>query len=1054
MLQNIFRRKSFKGFLGLLIVSLLLSQYLLYIVVRAQQTNSQDEKIKKYLLNGEVITGKQELSFGREPDKITLTIYELSSGKFLMYSSKHDAVVLGDEWMGIKDGEELALQLLSLYAYDLYKPLDDFQPEAYDELYDYWNKGSEIAKNYFLRRMIDVDILKLAAGVAVTVIIAPVTGGVSFAVFLLGYGADLAYKLLEDLPKNLKIDEENSPRLFLVLSLMPSNEIGYERFQESLNKLKNVGFSGLLSKINVGIKTITTFGKMKNIFGLAFIEFYTFAAKNPILLQKLEGMFGKEIIEKAGAFFIFGGNKGSFKEFSEVVRNCWNKVPGSASKLSDILIKNAVGTLGSMALESVIDIAVDYIISASKDVDSLMGFHGAHSILIRDLSVGLLNRLVDLQTGRILPTLENIQSFLWYDYLLKYGLLSEYNEGISKLDTSTLDKSPEDLKRFLFPGYQPSKTRAEDIIGLYSFLSAHTSYEADDTLTKALSYTLKVYKMFDEYKQDMARRRSVPSPVIGINLFVVMDVSGSMGDNFRGARKIDAAKKGAIDMVSLTSKQDNIGLVKFSQVAKILSDITSDKTIIIEEIRKMEPESSTALGDGIWLALERLEVALKRDKKPSAIIVLTDGMHNAGTHSPIDAALKAKGLNIPVYTLGFGEKDDIDENTLIKIAQITDGQYYYAPSPEDLRRIYIALSQQISGSIVEKSLVQTIKEREEQTVPVSVEPGASYLSVKASYEGSRIAVVLQKPSGLNVTGTEESVVYKEGPGYISYTIYYPDIGEWRVRVIGVETPPGGEEYRLVVAKPGLMVEPKEINVNLKLGESTKARVKIKALRPLSSIEILKLGAFEFLDVELLSFSNIQENQEVSFDVTLRAPDLSRGILLRGLIGIKAIDSIIFLPVNIRLSKLLIPITLANASSLYEGESLSLMIRVSDEDGNVITGAYVKATLAGASKDLAELGEGLYGINFTSLSLGKKIITINISKPGYSSMRTSFSIFITIIGDVNKDGSVDYRDLALLINSYGLSVHHPEAACNDLNRDWKVDYKDLAILLRNYGKNVP
>jgi hypothetical protein len=174
-----------------------------------------------------------------------------------------------------------------------------------------------------------------------------------------------------------------------------------------------------------------------------------------------------------------------------------------------------------------------------------------------------------------------------------------------------------------------------------------------------------------------------------------------------------------------------------------------------------------------------------------------------------------------------------------------------------------------------------------------------------------------------------------------------------------------------------------------------------------------------------------------------------------LIGVRAIDSLIFIPVNIRLSGLLIPMVLANASFLYEGETLSFMVRVSDENGNFVTGAHARAVLDGASRNLIELGVGLYGINFTSLSLGRKIITLNIFKPEYNNITTEFSIFITIIGDINKDGSVDYKDLALIIKSYDLPSYYPEAETgSDLNKDWKVDYKDLAILLRNYGKKVP
>ncbi|MGC9086031.1 MAG: VWA domain-containing protein [Thermoproteota archaeon] len=1057
MLKNILQRKNLKISFTFFVILLLLFTPLAPIVVETQQANPQDEKVKKYLLNGESVVSKQELSFGKKPNEVNLTLYTLSSGKYIIYSKRHDMIVLGNEWMGLPDGEKLALQLLSLYAYEKYKPLDSFQLSSYNELSNYWNKGSEIARNYFVLSSIKVALLKLAGGTALLLISGVASGGVSLLFFVAGYSAELAYSLLEDLPKNLQINEENAPSLFLVLSLMPSNETGYKNFQKSLSKLKDVGFSKMLLNISKGIKAINL---AMDLSGFSLMMLYTFAAKNPDLLLKLESLLGKETIEKAGALYIFGGNERSFEEFLEAVTNCWNKVPGSASKLNDIIVTKAVGTLKNMALGEVVSLAIDYIIHASKDVDSLMGFHGAHSILIRDLSLDLANNLGRLQDLEVLPTLDNVLSFFYHDYLLSV-LLSEYYEGISKLSPDTLYKAPDDLIKFW--GFEPktslskgttAETWARNILRKFSVYRSTVDQIANNKLSEAISYSVTVYKMFDEYKQDMARRRSIPSPITGTNLFIVMDVSGSMGNVFGGAKKIDAAKKAAVDLVSLTSEQDSIGLVKFSDAAELVSDLTTNKKLLVDEINKMQPESTTALGDGIWLAIERLEASLS-SKKPCAVIVLTDGRNNAGIHSPREAALKAKSLNIPIYTLGFGEKGDIDENILLEIAQVTNAQYYYAPSPEDLRKIYISLSQQVSGSLVERALVQTIKKGEEHVVPTTVAPGTPYLSVKASYGGSKISMVLQRPDGLNITGTEGNVAYKEGSGFVSYVVYNPDPGEWKIKVIGTETPSEGEEYRLVVSKPGLIIEPREINVSLKPGELTKVKVKVRALRQISSIEVLKLGSFDFLNIEQSSFSNLKANEDVYFDVTLKAPDLSKGFFFKGLLGIRAVDSLIFLTINIRIVKFLIPTVLTNTSTLYEGDSLSLTVRVADDGGNPITGASIKATFGNITKNLTEVGDGFYNINFTNLSLGRKTITIIASKTEYASAITNLSIIVTMLGDINKDGLVDYKDLALLIKSYDLPIIRPEAvASGDLNKDWKVDYKDLAILLRNYGKKVP
>ena len=69
-----------------------------------------------------------------------------------------------------------------------------------------------------------------------------------------------------------------------------------------------------------------------------------------------------------------------------------------------------------------------------------------------------------------------------------------------------------------------------------------------------------------------------------------------------------------------------------------------------------------------------------------------------------------------------------------------------------------------------------------------------------------------------------------------------------------------------------------------------------------------------------------------------------------------------------------------------------------------------------------------------------------------SISTTFQV--KMLGDVNGDGKVNYKDLYLLLIAYGSSEedpnYNPEA---DFNRDGKVNYKDLYILLVNYGKTA-
>ena len=155
---------------------------------------------------------------------------------------------------------------------------------------------------------------------------------------------------------------------------------------------------------------------------------------------------------------------------------------------------------------------------------------------------------------------------------------------------------------------------------------------------------------------------------------------------------------------------DTIGLIAFAGYADSLCPLTLDHGSLLSivdtlDIVRREDEDGTAIGDGLALAIERL----RRSKaKSRVVILLTDGVNNAGAIEPKKAAEIAATNNVKVYAIGAGTNGlapipvrgpfgraqfmrspvEIDEETLRKIADQTGGQYFRATDVEALARIY------------------------------------------------------------------------------------------------------------------------------------------------------------------------------------------------------------------------------------------------------------------------------------------------------------------------------------------------------------------------------
>jgi len=191
----------------------------------------------------------------------------------------------------------------------------------------------------------------------------------------------------------------------------------------------------------------------------------------------------------------------------------------------------------------------------------------------------------------------------------------------------------------------------------------------------------------------------------GINLSIVLDGSESMAASDYKPTRLDAAKQAISQMVNKVGPQNNVGVVLFESGATTISYLTPDKEKTIDSISSIEQgQGATAIGDGLALGID---MASSIPDKKGIIILLSDGVHNSGLITPEEAIDYAKINSVQIHTIGLGSvepvylRDDIygepqyaqlDEDTLVTIAQETGGNYYKSLDEQTLNEIFFTLS--------------------------------------------------------------------------------------------------------------------------------------------------------------------------------------------------------------------------------------------------------------------------------------------------------------------------------------------------------------------------
>lgn len=200
---------------------------------------------------------------------------------------------------------------------------------------------------------------------------------------------------------------------------------------------------------------------------------------------------------------------------------------------------------------------------------------------------------------------------------------------------------------------------------------------------------------------------SVERSAEGIDIMISIDISSSMLAEDIKPNRLIAAKEVAADFIRQRTT-DRIGINVFARESFTVVPPTLDHDLVQNMLATVDlgmVRDGTAIGMGIATSINRLRDS---EAESRVIILLTDGMNNAGEIDPVTAGEMAAALGVRVYTMGIGSRgtapypvDDpifgrryqnvqvnIDEDMLIHIAEITGGEYWRATDLDELFEVY------------------------------------------------------------------------------------------------------------------------------------------------------------------------------------------------------------------------------------------------------------------------------------------------------------------------------------------------------------------------------
>ncbi len=226
-----------------------------------------------------------------------------------------------------------------------------------------------------------------------------------------------------------------------------------------------------------------------------------------------------------------------------------------------------------------------------------------------------------------------------------------------------------------------------------------------------------------------AARPRVPLPAAAdrATVVLVVDVSISMNAQDVAPTRLEAARTAIRSFVDRVPSGVKVGLIAFSDDAKVLTVPTTDRDALRAGIASLRPGMGTAIGDAVARGVELVRASIgapagsaappggaagKKGAPVGAVVLLSDGAQTQGALLPEEGAQLAQRAGIPVYTIALGTDAGTvtvnrlgspievlvppDRLTLARIAETTGGSTFEAKDSKRLRSVYSKLGSDVA----------------------------------------------------------------------------------------------------------------------------------------------------------------------------------------------------------------------------------------------------------------------------------------------------------------------------------------------------------------------